>query len=82
MVNFIFHCIDTIWETVMSNTNSILFKQLHKQFEDTKYVDDLRKHLKSYLDHMLVRQTHYEEVVLYRKQIELILDLIEDRYGT
>jgi len=66
----------------MSNTNSILFKQFHKQFEDTQYVDDLRKHLKSYLDHMLVRQTNYDEVILYRKQIELILDLIDERYGT
>lgn len=67
---------------IMSNTNSILFKQFHKQFEDTEDVDDLRKHLKSYLDHMLVRQTNYDEVILYRKQIELILDLIDERYGT
>jgi len=66
----------------MSNTNSILFKLFHKQFEDTQYVDDLRKHLKSYLDHMLVRQTNYDEVILYRKQIELILDLIDERYGS
>lgn len=66
----------------MSNTNSILFKQFHKDFEHVKYVDDLREHLKFYLDHMLVRQTNYDEVILYRKQIELILDLIDERYGT
>ena len=66
----------------MSNTNSILFKQFHKEFEDTEDVDNLRKRLKTYLDHMLVRQTNYDEVILYRKQIELILDLIDERYGS
>lgn len=67
---------------IMSNTNSILFKQFHKQFEDTKDVDDLRKRLKYYLNHMLIRDIHDANVTLHRHHIELLLDLIEERYGT
>ena len=66
----------------MSNTNSILFKQFHKQFEDTEDVDHLRKRLKYYLNHMLIRQIHDVNVNLYRHHIELLLDLIDERYGT
>ncbi len=65
----------------MSNTNSILFKQFHKEFEDTEDVDYLRKRLKTYLDHMLIRETHYADVSLPRHHIELIIDLIDERYG-
>ena len=66
----------------MSNTNSILFKQFHKEFEDTEDVDNLRKRLKTYLDHMLVRETYCVDVSLPRYHIELLIDLIDERYGS
>jgi hypothetical protein len=67
---------------IMSNTNSILFKQFHKQFEDTKDVDDLRKRLKYYLNYMSIREIHDADVTLHRYDIELLLDLIEEKYGS